>query len=241
MANLNDWVTKEPFLSRALFNYLKFTKAPAAHPRSIKLANEIYLYPDYTLESDLFFFWGLIVQISESWDVAGNEVSAAFDLIYSDPLKAAALKQLFNAICPLNDEFSSVLGFYTNCAAGLEICLLPDKEKYFHMLRTLRNSFGHARFNYKLDKLSSLLAACDPTMSFASFHPLMKMISVQDHPTEEKSDYLVVLTDLKPGETNTAKQDLRVIIAKQGPLRYHLYEFLTAVLRVAHSADVFNY
>jgi len=55
--------------------------------------------------------------------------------------------------------------------------------------------------------------------------------------TEEKKGYLVVLTDLDPMKPDT----LRVIIAKQSHLRYHLYEFLTAVLHVAHSADVFNY
>jgi hypothetical protein len=234
MANLNDWVAREPMISRALFNYMKFTKAPSVHPRSVQLASGSYLYPEYTLESDLFFFWGLIVQISECWDVAGVNVSAAFDEIYANPLMAIALQDLYNAIFPQGDEYSSVLGFYTY-GHGLEKCSLPDKEKHFHMLRTLRNSFGHARFAYKSDKLSNLLAACDPPLNFGDFHPAMTLIPDQD-PTKEKEAYLVVLTDSVPGNQNS----LRVIIAKQSQFRYHLFEFLTAVLRVAHCADVFN-
>jgi len=55
-----------------------------------------------------------------------------------------ALQKLYSAICPVGDEYSSVLGFYTYAAAGLEKCSLSDEEKHFHLLRTLRNSFCHA-------------------------------------------------------------------------------------------------
>ena len=201
------------------------------------------MYPQYTLESDLFFFWGLIVQICECWAVNTSEiptgctVTPTFEQIYTDPLKVNALQKLFDANCPLGDEFSAVLGFYVNTVSGLERCSIPDKEKHFHMLRTLRNSFGHARFDYQLNKLSTLLASCEPSLTFAGFTPVLPMIMDKDQPTEEREAYLVVLTDWVPKKMNT----LRVIITKQFHLLYYLYEFLTAVLHVAHSADVFNY
>jgi hypothetical protein len=79
MANLKVWYTREPIISRAFVAYLKFTQSES---RSNSIDTSLrFLYAAHTVESDLFFFWGLLVQICECWKVAGISVTDRFKAI----------------------------------------------------------------------------------------------------------------------------------------------------------------
>lgn len=184
---MNDWSSRKDFIANSFKSYLKFTRSVSRGSSIDRDGSDRWLYPVPSVESDLFFFWGLIVQICQCWDVAGNTVSTNFADIYDE--KKDAFEDLADGL--LNHtgsrihKYSNQVGYYSrsdDLKTPLEDDLLDkqsfggDGEKliktHYHFLRTLRNGFSHARFLYKKETLSVLLSGLPQlNLTLASFRP----------------------------------------------------------------------
>ncbi len=202
------------------------------------------------MESDLFHFWALLVQVCEAWDISGSTVSQRFNDLFdrssTNPVShtiVAACDQILRLVEPEEKQPEFRNSFWYNGTrlspnpANMAILnrvtvssLEGDDEKFmiYQILRTLRNSFSHARFNNDAGELQTLISQANgsglDTPSVANFQ-FITDARIND-------SWLIALDCVKSKNSGDWNQDRsrRCIITTMAHAWYHFHLFLRILL-----------